>query len=372
MNNLSLMVKPVSSHCNLRCSYCYYSSPGEAPGKVPGLISRDILERILKQGLEISHPHVVFSWQGGEPTLMGFDYFKYALESERRLARAGHVIGNGLQTNGILFDQRWAKLCRQFNVLIGLSIDGPEDIHNTYRRDAKGRGSWTQALRAARLMQEFGIAFSILTVVSQANVRQAREVYDFFRNQGFTGLQFIPCIEPDTESPTGISPESVSSEEYAQFLCELFDCWQNEWQEIYVRLFYALIRSCAGMESNFCIVSPECANALFFEASGDAYTCDFFPVERWRLGNIAETSLRDLLKSEKLKEFSELKRKLRGEECDSCPWEFVCGGGCMRTYPLRVPHDGSANFYCAAFKLFLSYAHPRLEAMSKRVLAWTG
>jgi len=372
MNNLSLMLKPVSARCNLNCTYCYYSAPAEGLTDLPPLMSPALLEDILKQALELSYPRVFFGWQGGEPTLMGAGYFRKALEAEKRFARAGHVIANGLQTNGILFDQAWAAVCRDYNVLVGLSIDGPAEVHNTYRKDANGQGAWASAMRASQILKEQGIAFSILCVVSQANVRKAKEIYRFFRSEGFTGLQFIPCIEPDSTSPTGISPESVSAGQYGEFLCELFDCWQSEWDSIYIRLFHAIMRTYAGLESGFCNVSPRCDNAVFFESSGDCYTCDFFPVEDWHLGNIADVPLAEMLYSDKLKEFTQLKRKLRGKECDNCRWEFACGGGCLRSYPLRVRHDGHPNFFCSAMKTFLSHAHTRLQAMADRVEAWVG
>ncbi len=372
MDNLSLMLKPVSARCNLRCSYCYYSSPARGLSDVSASMPTELLEKVLEQALNLSHPRVFFGWQGGEPTLLGAKYFRRALEAESRFARRGHVIANGLQTNGIRFDKDWAEVCRDYNVLVGLSMDGPPEVHNTYRKDASGRGSWEEAFRASRLLKEFGIAFSILCVVSQANVRKAKEVYRFFRNQGFTGLQFIPCIEPDARSSAGISPESITAEDYGSFLCELFDCWQPEWYRIYIRLFHAIMRTYAGRESGFCNVSRRCDNAVFFESTGDVYTCDFFAHRRWLLGNIVDTSLAEMLGSEKLREFTELKQKLRGGDCDSCPWESACGGGCLRTYPARIPHDGPPNYFCTAMKSFLSYAHQRLEALAKQVVAWVG
>ncbi len=354
----NILIKPAGPDCGMACGYCFYSGKGALfPGAGIHRMSEDVLEETIRQLMAQPCGEVSLSWQGGEPTLMGSGFFKKAVELEERYGR-GKTVGNGIQTGGILVDRDWARFFNEYKFLVGLSIDGPEHVHDRYRRTRAGGPTWARVCEAARLMTGEGAAVNALSVVNEYSVRFPEEIYGFLKGLGLSYMQFIPCVETDPADPSKAAPFSVSGGEFGRFLKVIFDLWCADFVDgaptTSVRFFESLLFSYAGLPPSECTLMDECGSYLVVEHNGDVYACDFFVEPAWRLGNVMEGRLEQMLNSPAQNEFGRRKAVLP-ERCTECRWLARCRGGCPKDR-LRDPRDGGLNHFCAAFSTFLEHA----------------
>ncbi|MFW6286765.1 MAG: anaerobic sulfatase maturase, partial [Candidatus Sumerlaeota bacterium] len=330
--NVQVLIKPASADCNLECKYCFYlKKAGLYPDTRVHRMSPEVQEELVRQLLRYGGPQPAFAYQGGEPTLMGLDYFQRSVDLQMHYG-TGQTVANSIQTNGILIDDKWAYFLAKYRFLVGLSLDGPADIHDRFRIDKGGRPTHARVLQAARTMDEFGVEFNILSVMTKHSAGRAREIYQYYRSLGCDWLQFIPAVEFDPE--TGVLAEwSPSGEEFGQFMCDIFDCWREDFvggrPRVSVRLFDTLLAIHAGMSSPSCTFRQKCGIYVVVEHNGDVYSCDFFVEPQWKLGNLMDNSLRTLLEGAKQREFANLKANLP-DDCKVCEWLWMCHGGCTK------------------------------------------
>lgn len=342
----SFLLKPSGADCNLSCRYCFYKEKGTLyPQTKTHRMSLSTLREIIKKTLRYGGKEVYYSWQGGEPTLMGLDFFKKVVEFQTRFASPGQKVGNSLQTNGILLEERWAPFLKKYKFLVGLSLDGPKKFHDLYRRFPSGKGSFEKVIKCAHLLFSSQVEFNILVLLNRENVKHPEEVYYFLREKGFRWLQFIPCVNL---SPEGVPDEvSVDPIEYGRFLIRVFSCWREDslFPGVSLRLFGEILRWYLTGEMFYCVFRERCGTYLVIEHTGDVFPCDFLVEERWKLGNLLEEDLPSLLKKRKFREFLKLKVNL-SSRCLSCRWYKLCHGGC----PLhRIRGE---NYLCSAYQIF--------------------
>ena len=370
---LTLLIKPASGSCNLRCRYCFYADEMKLRNEpTRGFMSADTLELLVKKALEKVTHTVTFAFQGGEPTLSGLDFYRRLTELEEKYQPGGIEIHNSIQTNGIVLNEEWAKFLHDNHFLVGLSLDGYEELHDENRRFPDGSGSFSRVLEAAKLLERFQVDFNILTVVTAKSARRIRRIYRFFQEQGFAWQQYIPCIDPfEEERGNGSLSYSLTPERYAKFLKDLFDDWYADWKAghpVYNRTFENWIGILAGQLPEACSMNGVCSQQWVVEADGDVYPCDFYVLDEWRLGNIRENSFEEMNRKREELQFVALSRHTP-QECRSCRWYPLCRNGCRRDRALlsdgRTP---GLNAYCSAYQDFFAYAYPRLAEMAKAVM----
>ena len=353
MNPFQLLIKPVSFDCNLRCKYCFYLRVSEVyPGQERPRMNEEVLETMISRYLRHRFRESIFGWQGGEPTLAGLDFFKKVVELQQKHGQPGQVIGNALQTNGILIagNPQWGQFLHDYRFLVGLSLDGPKNIHDRYRRTKGNNSVWEKVMSAARTLKKHEVSFNILCVVSKANVNHAERVYDFFLDQGFQHLQFIPALEADAGGKR--ASFSVNPSQYGNFLVELFEAWNDAPNRASIRLFDALFSHHVGHPKGLCSHEKNCADYFLVEWNGDVYPCDFFVQEGRKLGNLREDDF-SVLKKRRDDAFKPLKRRI-SSDCKEYAWLELCHGGCVkdRIFPDN-PHPGK-TYFCEAYKTFFT------------------
>ncbi len=364
----SVLVKPAGPDCNMACTYCFYLKKSRLfPHSKTHRMSEDVLKQMVQQVMKWGEPQVSFGWQGGEPTLMGIDFFKKAVEFQQRFGgRRVKEVGNGLQTNGILIDREWARFLKKYNFLVGLSIDGPEHIHNKYRRLKAGKGSWSRVVDKARLLLDTGVAVNALAVVNDYSVQFPEEVYEFFKSLGLNYMQFVPFVEPDPVKPGQTAPFSVDAEKYGRFLCRLFDLWMKDADgtvfNTSIRFFDSLFYRYLGQAAPDCTLHENCGIYVVVEHNGDVYSCDFFVEDKWKLGNVKKESLLEMLNSPLQEQFGRMKEDV-SRACRHCQWFHYCRGGCTKDR-LIPGTDGSINYLCRSYQIFFQHAHARMKELS--------
>ncbi|HOD15777.1 MAG TPA: anaerobic sulfatase maturase [Spirochaetota bacterium] len=362
----SILIKPAGPDCSMACGYCFYSGTSALyPGSVPRRMGPEVLEEVMRGFLGQPAEELSIGWQGGEPSLMGLPFYEKAVELEKRYG-AGKTIGNGIQTNGLLLDPTWAKFFREYNFLVGLSIDGPEHVHDRYRVMRGGGGTWARVSAAARLLLDEGVPVNALTVVSDYSARFPDEIYDHHRELGLDYMQFIPCVETDSADPGRAAPYSVSAEAYGSFLCRVFDRWRADFQEgapsTSVRFFESLLFSYAGFAPPDCTLRGTCGDYLVVEHNGDAYACDFFVERAWKLGNVMDAGVAQLFALDRQREFGARKAALPAP-CAGCPWLARCRGGCPKDR-VRDPRDRGVSHFCGAYKMFFEHADADMKLLA--------
>ena len=364
----SILVKPAGPDCNMACTYCfYYDKASLFPETPKHRMSEEILEEMVKQLMQQSGQQVSFGWQGGEPTLMGLPFYRKAVEFQQRYGR-GQSVGNGLQTNGILIDSEWAKFLQEYNFLVGLSFDGPKHIHDKYRKMRSGSGSWDKVSDHAKLMLDTGVQVNALVVVNDYSVNFPEEIYTFHKEHGLNFMQFIPCVETHPKNQEIAAPFSVPADKLGQFWCTLFDLWIADFEDgkptTSIRYFDSLFYRYVNMDAPECTLLPYCGVYVVVEHNGDVYSCDFFVDPEWKLGNIKNDKLIDLLNSDRQYEFGQMKANWP-EECENCKWLRYCYGGCTKDR-IRDPRDRKLNHFCDAFKEFLEYSHEKFSELANK------
>lgn len=330
-------------------------------------MSEQVLEIVIQQAMQSGSPQISFGWQGGEPTLMGLPFYKKAVEFQREYGSPGQVVGNGLQTNGLLIDEDWCQFLRETNWLVGLSIDGPAHVHDHYRVTRNRRPTYEQVCAAAQRMHALNVEYNALVVVNDYSVRYAREIYQHHKDLGIRFMQFIPCVERDPLQPDRAAPFSVTAEDYGVFLCEIFDCWKEDFRggkpTVSVRYFDSVFHTYVSVPPPECTLLPECGNYLVIEHNGDIFSCDFFVEEAWKLGNVTDGTLLEMLNSPKQRQFGLLKADMP-PECLQCEWKRHCYGGCPKDR-IRDPADQGSNHFCRSFIRFFEHADRDLRNLAE-------
>jgi len=388
-----VMAKPVGSTCNLDCTYCYYLSKETLPGgPATGRMSDEVLEKFIQQYIAAaSGPEVVFSWQGGEPTLLGLDFFRKVVAFEKKYARPGQRIQNDLQTNGTLLDEEWCAFLKEHRFLVGLSIDGPRELHDHYRVTKGGRPTFDLVYQAAKLLQRYGVPFNALTCVHRFNAQRPKDVYQFLRQElGATYIQFIPIVEfkdfkltapqkwdastlpkdgePEARPghPNSIVTEwSVDPDDWGRFLCRVFDRWLNQdLGRVMVNHFETLVAQHLGLPSQMCIYSEQCGRAVALEHDGSVYACDHYVYPAYQIGQVKNTSLRDMVFSASQQQFGRDKSDTLPQYCRQCSYLTDCWGECPKNRVIRTP-DGEPglNYLCCGFKQFFAHAIPAVDRL---------
>ncbi len=361
----SLLVKPAGADCNLQCAYCFYRRCAALyPGETAPRMRLATLEQLIAGYMALDMPQHIFGWQGGEPTLMGLDFFQAVTRLQQKYGRRGAVVANGLQTNAMLLDDAFAACLARYRFLVGVSLDGPPEIHDCYRRAAApASGSHAAVMRGIACLRRQRAEFNILTLVTAANVRRASAVYRYLCGAGFAYQQYIPCVEYDTQG--GRQPFAITGAEWGDFLCELFDCWRPDAGRVSIRLFDSMLARILRQPAGLCAMEDDCRQYFMVEHNGDVYPCDFFAEPRWRLGNINEDTWGQLRQSPRYEEFGRRKRRLPAA-CDACPWLEFCAGDCPKH---RGPSGEEISRLCAGWRVFFRHALPELRRLAAVVSA---
>lgn len=386
-----IMVKPRGAICNLDCKYCYFLSKEMMYPGSRFRMADELLEIYIEQYIESQQaPEVTFAWQGGEPTLMGLEFFERVLEYQRKYARTGVTIHNALQTNGTLLDEAWCRFFKKHDFLIGISVDGPEELHDAYRVNKGGAGTFDQVMRGWRLLYEHGVEYNILCTVHAANQDHPLEVYRFFRDELKTQfIQFIPIVERTTaqilplanigwseraggerplytQSGSQVTDRTVNAEKYGEFLVAIFDEWiSHDVGKIFVQMFDIALGAWLEQPGGLCIFAPTCGRALALEHNGDLYSCDHFVEPDFLLGNIQSEHMLELVSSEQQRQFGEAKLTTLPRYCRECEVRFACHGGCPKNRFIHTP-DGEPglNYLCAGYKAFFNHVDQPMKMMA--------
>lgn len=383
-----IMTKPIGPICNLGCTYCFYLEKEALYEDGKWRMAPDLLESYIRQYIEAQPTDFVsFAWQGGEPTLLGVEFFRRVVALQREYAD-GKTIENAFQTNGTLLDDAWGTFLKESDFLVGISIDGPRELHDRYRVDKQGRSSFDQVMRGVEVLKRHEVAFNTLTCLNRATSKKPLEVYRFLKDIGSTFLQFIPIIErrPDaTARQCGLDlaapPErgalqvgeqlpvfgwSVLPQDFGDFYIRLFDRWvRKDVGKVYVQFFDTALGKWVGAPGGICVHNETCGDALAIEHNGDVYSCDHFVYPAHKLGNLREQSLPDLVNDPRQRAFGAAKSECLPRYCRECPVRFACHGGCPKYRFLTTPHcDPGLHYLCAGYRAFFQHVAPVMDAMA--------
>lgn len=363
MRDTTFLIKPASSLCNLRCKYCFYEDISDNRAvKSNGIMGEAVARNIIEKAFQATdiNGSIHFMFQGGEPTVAGLSFFQDFIQMEKEYQQKNIKIYHAIQTNGIVIDAGWAEFFRENHFLVGLSVDGTREIHDQFRADSKGCGTWQQVTHTLKLLEEYHVETHLLCVVTRQAAKKPQRVWKSLVSLGGHALQFIPCLDP-LELPRGTCSYSLTPDLYGRFLCNLFDCWYQAWksgQYVSIRLFDDYIRILSGNAPSCCAASGSCGNYLVAESDGSLYPCDFFVLDQWYMGNICTCTVEEAIKSAPARKFIEDGRK-RPSDCYPCPYLQICRGGCKRDWTQQ-----RKNYYCSSFQQFFTYALPRLKEMA--------
>ncbi len=365
-----VMVKPIGGICNLRCAYCYYLPTVDMYKAQPGhsgdfRMSLETYDLFAKQYLDRPLQQIMFAWQGGEPTLMGLDWFRQAIAIQKKYVRENQLVENSFQTNGTLLDDTWCDFLREHNFLIGLSVDGPASYHDKYRRTPAGEPSHEKVQRGLKLLRKHGVEFNSLVVLSQSNVHDPDGVYRFLTNAGLRHVQLIPLLEYDRHTFEPI-PQAITGEQYGRFLCRIFDLWfEHNIGYIFVQIIEQTLATHLGVSPSLCIHMPTCGRALILEHNGDLYACDHYPFPTDLRGNIHDKSLHEMVNAPEQLDFGRNKKTSLTQICRDCSYLPSCNGGCCKHRILPVEGEPNRhNWFCQGYRLFFEYTFDRMAAIA--------
>ncbi len=364
------MAKPTGAQCNLNCAYCFFLKKDQLYPDSTFRMSDEVMESYVRQTIEAQLPSI--AWQGGEPTLMSLDFFRRVVAVEKKYLKPGQTIENTIQTNGILLNEEWCHFLRDHNFLVGLSLDGPRELHDVYRRDKAENPTFDKVVEAVRLLQRCGVEFNILCTVNAINSQHPLEVYRFFRDElKAQYLQLIPIVERDNatgnQEGTHVTARSVQPDVYGAFLIAIFDEWlKKDVGTLFVPFFDSVLTSYVYGESSMCVLRPTCGDALALEHNGDLYACDHFVEPKHLLGNIMETPLPDLIAGKKQTEFGQSKAEHLPNSCRECRFLFTCHGECPKNRLLTTA-DGepNLNWLCTGLKTFFEHTEQPMKTMAE-------
>jgi len=375
-----IMAKPAGAVCNLDCTYCFYLEKENLyPGKKKYEMSDEVLESFIRQKIEAHQvPQVTFAWQGGEPTLLGIEFFRKVVILQKKYA-AGKKIENTFQTNGVLLNDEWCQFFKENNFLIGLSIDGPEAIHDKYRVNKSGLPTFQKVMRGISYLKKHNVEFNTLTVVQKDNAQYPLEIYNFLKGAGSGFMQFIPIVErvddsrnnklkfasPDSDGENNVTEWSVSAEQYGAFLCSIFDEWvRNDVGKYYVQIFDVALEAWLGYNPGLCVFSKECGTALAIEHNGDLFSCDHYVYPEYKLGNVLTEPLESMVNSEQQVKFGKDKAAIHAL-CQKCEVRFACNGDCPKHRFVKSPGgETGLSYLCDAYKNFFKHLDPYMKFMA--------
>lgn len=381
-----VMLKPAGAMCNLACEYCYYIEKKKLyPKETGGVMSEELLEKFVKEYLECqTTPYVLFTWHGGEPLMRPLEFYRKALGFQRKYGRGRHI-ENCIQTNGTLLTDEWCCFFKENNFLVGISIDGPQEFHDEYRRNRRGLPSFREVMRGIELLKKHGVEYNAMAVVNDSNMDYPLEFYHFFKSIGCHYIQFAPIVErlgthadgtsltlPEREGPElRLAPFSVDSEKWGDFLCAVFDEWvKGDVGDYYVQLFDATLANWVGEQPGVCTLAPSCGHAGVMEFNGDLYSCDHFVFPEYKLGNIHTQTLTEMMYSERQLQFGADKRNRLPAQCKACEYLFACNGECPKNRFLHTA-DGEPglNYLCKGYKKYFRHVAPYMDFMKAELLA---
>lgn len=382
---LYVMLKPAGAHCNLACKYCYYLEKTKLyPTAQRHLMSDEMLEQFTREYIEAqTMSQVLFTWHGGEPLLRSIDFYRKALSLQQKYA-GGRRIDNVIQTNGTLLTDEWCEFFAQNHWLVGISIDGPQPDHDHYRLTAAGKPSWKKVMQGIKLLKKHGVEWNTMAVVNAYNVNHPLEFYRFFKENGCQFLQFTPIVERLTRHEDGrtlasladkdeipLSEASVTPEQWGYFLSAIFDEWvRKDVGKIFVEIFDCTLANWMGISPGICAYSKECGHAGVMEHNGDVYSCDHFVFPEYKLGNIRDHSLIDMLYGEQQQEFSRLKHSSLPRQCKECDMEFACHGECPKNRFMKDKYgDSGLNYLCPGYYHYYQHVAPYMDYMKQELMA---
>ncbi len=382
---LYVMLKPAGAHCNLACKYCYYLEKNNLyQNSHRHLMSDEMLEQFTREYIEAqTMPQVLFTWHGGEPLMRSIDFYKKALALQKKYAH-GKQIDNVIQTNGTLLTDEWCEFFAKNHWLVGISIDGPQEYHDHYRVTPDGKPSWEKVMQGISLLKKHRVEWNAMAVVNAYNAEHPLEFYHFFRDNGCQYLQFTPIVERLTEHEDGrtlasladdreipLADASVTPQQWGNFLCTIFDDWvRHDVGKTFVEIFDCTLANWMGVLPGICAYSKECGHAGVMEHNGDVYSCDHFVFPEYKLGNIKDQSLIDMLYGEKQQEFSRLKHTSLPRQCKECDMEFACHGECPKNrFEKDKFGEPGLNYLCKGYYLYYSHVAPYMDFMKKELLA---
>ncbi len=369
MPKLDMLIKPASGLCNMRCRYCFYADVAEnRQVQSYGIMTAETQKELIKKALAHADGYCSFAFQGGEPTLAGLEFFRRQVDLQKRYNFKGVTITNSIQTNGLHMDEEWARFLADNHFLVGLSLDGPREIHDANRVDASGNGTFDRVMETVKLFNRYGVDYNILTVVSKTVAQNAKKVYSFFRSCNFKYLQFIECLDPFDAQPREYS---LTPEDYLQFLKCTFDEYFKDFQRgkyISVRTFDNYITMLMGNRPESCGMSGVCTAYHLIEANGNVYPCDFYVLDQYLLGNVHIHSFGAFQSSDVAKRFVSESFYV-DPTCRSCQWYKLCRGGCRRCREPFVEGHPTLNRFCEAYKGFFAYAYPKMQWMARALLS---
>ena len=382
---LYVMLKPAGAHCNLACKYCYYLEKNKLyPTAQRHLMSDEMLEQFTREYIEVQTMNqVLFTWHGGEPLLRSIDFYRKALSLQQKYA-GGRRIDNVIQTNGTLLTDEWCEFFAQNHWLVGISIDGPQPDHDHYRLTAAGKPSWKKVMQGIKLLKKHGVEWNAMAVVNAYNANHPLEFYRFFKENGCQFLQFTPIVERLTRHEDGrtlasladkdeisLSEASVVPEQWGYFLCAIFDEWvRKDVGKIFVEIFDCTLANWMGISPGICAYSKECGHAGVMEHNGDVYSCDHFVFPEYKLGNIRDHSLIDMLYGEQQQEFSRLKHSSLPRQCKECDMEFACHGECPKNRFMKDKYgDSGLNYLCPGYYHYYQHVAPYMDYMKQELMS---
>lgn len=382
---LYVMLKPAGAHCNLACKYCYYLEKNKLyPTAQRHLMSDEMLEQFTREYIEAQTMNqVLFTWHGGEPLLRSIDFYRKALSLQQKYA-GGRRIDNVIQTNGTLLTDEWCEFFAQNHWLVGISIDGPQPDHDHYRLTAAGKPSWKKVMQGVKLLKKHGVEWNAMAVVNAYNVNHPLEFYRFFKENGCQFLQFTPIVERLTRHEDGrtlasladkdeisLSEASVAPEQWGYFLCAIFDEWvRKDVGKIFVEIFDCTLANWMGISPGICAYSKECGHAGVMEHNGDVYSCDHFVFPEYKLGNIRDHSLVDMLYGKQQQKFSRLKHSSLPRQCKECDMEFTCHGECPKNRFMKDKYgDSGLNYLCPGYYHYYQHVAPYMDYMKQELMS---
>ena len=375
---LYVMLKPAGSLCNLRCKYCYYLEKNALYTEQKNhVISDEMLDKFIREYIEAqTSPDVLFCWHGGETLMRPISFYRRAIELQRKYAR-GRRIDNTIQTNATMLTDEWCEFFRENNFLVGVSIDGPQEFHDEYRRTATGKPTFHKVMQGIRLLNKHNVEWNALAVVNDFNADYPLEFYNFFKEIGCHYIQFTPIVERRIERNDGLSLApgmeeggelvdfSVTPEQWGNFLCTIFDEWvRHDVGTYFIQIFDATLANWAGVQPGLCSLAKECGHAGVMEFNGDVYSCDHFVYPEHLLGNINEKTITEMMYGEKQREFAKLKHELLPQQCRECPVEFACHGECPKNRFTRDKYGNPGlNYLCKGYRQFFEHVKPYMDFM---------
>lgn len=380
---LYVLAKPVGASCNLRCKYCYYLEKSHLYRNAPArVMSDELLERFVQEYIQAqTMSQVLFTWHGGEPLMRPLSFYRKAVALQEKYA-FGRQIDNTIQTNGTLLTDEWCEFFKEHNWLVGISIDGPQEFHDEYRRTASDKPSWQKVMRGIRLLRKHGVEWNAMAVVNDFNAGYPLEFYHFFKEMGAKYIQFAPVVERmaahsdgrhlatlvDQECP--VADFSVSPAQWGDFLCAIFDEWvRHDVGQTYVEIFDCTLANWVGERPGICVYAKECGHAGVMEFNGDVYSCDHFVFPEYKLGNIRDKTLVEMLYGEQQRQFSCIKHATLPKQCKECEWEFACHGECPKNRFVNDRYGNPGlNYLCSGYRHFYEHVAPYMDFMKKEFM----